>query len=154
MNAKVKAALRKKRPEEFLRAVMASFPYSQPRDFSHLTADGKLAVCCYCFALEMFSGGYLMVLENLPNWTNDIVESLRRIEAAPYTEQFEKVLRVAKANRLAPFSDTDWSEYLGKHPEFEREEVRDYEHVVDVVADRLRAYIKKNASTFAGNNPA
>jgi hypothetical protein len=149
MSPKIQGALKKKKPNDLLQALMGAIPYAQPSDFPRLNSNGKLIVCCHCFAFEMFSGGYLMVLENLPEWTNEIVESLRRIGAEPYAERFAKVVRLAKKNRLAPFSDTDWSEYLEKHPDFELEMVRDYERVVDVVADRLRAYIQKHASTFA-----
>jgi hypothetical protein len=149
VNAKIQEALNKTRPVDSLQALIAAIPYTQPSDFSRLSADGKLIVCCHCFAFEMFSGGYLKVLENLPDWTDEIVKSLRGIRAEPYAEGLAKVIRIAKKNRLAPFSDTDWSEYLEKHPEFELETVRDYERALDVVADRLRDCIRKNASTFA-----
>jgi len=149
MNPKIQAALQKQNSPEFLTALVASLPYSGPQDFSRLGPEKKLVVCCNCFALEMLSGGYLLVLDRLPEWTDKILKSLQRIGAEPYATEFGKVVRIAKTNKLRPFSDTAWDEFLEKHPTFERETVRDYERVVEVIADRLRAYVKKHASAFA-----
>jgi hypothetical protein len=154
MNAKIRAALKKKNAGEFLDALMASFQYSAPDDLQRLSRDGKLVVLCNCFAFEMFSGGYLHVVDNLPDWASDILKSLRRINAAPYAEGFAKVLRIAKANRLAPYTDTEWWDYLEAHPGFERETVRDYARAVDVVAERLREYIQKHEATFGADGAA
>jgi len=149
MNPKIQAALKKKDSVEFLSAILASFSYSRPQDFAGLSRDGKLAVCCYCFALDMFSGGYLMVLDRLPEWTADILKSLKRIGAEPYATEFGRIVRIAKRNKLQPFTDTEWDDYLEKHPGFQLETVRDYERVTDVVATRLRAYVKKRGPAFA-----
>jgi hypothetical protein len=149
MNQKIQAALKKKDSAEFLRAIRRSFPYSRPQDFAGLSRDGKLAVCCDCFALDMFSGGYLIVLDRLPKWTEDILKSLKRIGAEPYATEFGKIVRIAKQNKLRPFADTEWDDYLKKHPGFELATVRDYERVTEVVATRLRAYVKKRGSSFA-----
>ncbi len=142
MNSQIQAALKKEKPDEFLRALMAAIPYSKPLDFQKLNADERLIVCCNCFAWEMFSGGYICVLEHLPEWTSEIMKSLRRIRAVPYSDRFAKVVRLARANHLMPFSDSDWSDYLARHPKFELETVRDYERVVDVVARCLRSHLK------------
>jgi hypothetical protein len=154
MNPRIQAALKKKNAGDFLNALRAAFDYSVPDDLERIGRDGKLAVLCNCFAFEMFSGGYLQVVDNLPDWADDILQSLRRINAAPYAEGFARVLRIAKANRLAPYSDTEWWDYLEAHPEFEKETVRDYAAVVDVVGERLREYIQKHEATFGGDAAA
>ena len=154
MNARIQAALKKKKTDDFLNALRAAFNYSVPDDLERIGSDGKLAVLCDCFAFEMFSGGYLQVVDNLPEWANDILQSLRRINAVPYAEGFARILRIAKANRLAPYSDTEWWDYLEAHPGFEQETYRDYARAVDVVAERLREYIQKHEATFGAGHTA
>ena len=87
MNPKIQAALQKQNSPEFLTALVASLPYSGPQDFSRLGPEGKLVVCCNCFAFEMLSGGYLLVLDRLPEWTDKILKSLQRIGAEPRTKR-------------------------------------------------------------------
>jgi hypothetical protein len=155
MKSKLKTALKKRKPNEFLDALMACFPYSQPSDFRSLSADGRLVVCCNCFAYEMFSGGYWKVLANLPEWADEIVKSLKRIKASPYAETFAKVVRKAKAEGLVFTDETDWCAFSTRHGDFATETARDYWDAVDVVARNLRDYISKHASTFgkdAGHN--
>jgi hypothetical protein len=55
-------------------------------------------------------------------------------------------------HRLRRSSEADWERYeayLVQHPTFELEAVRGYERVVEVVAARLRAYVKKHPFSVA-----
>jgi hypothetical protein len=148
MTPKLKAALKKQKPNEFLDALIACFPYSQPSDFHSLSADGRLVICCRCFGYEMFSGGYAQALTNLPEWADEIVKSLKKIKATPYAETFAKVVRKAKAEGLAFTDETDWCAFSARHGDFRKETSRDHYDAVDVVARCLRDYIQKHASTF------
>ena len=154
MTSELQAALKKRRPNEFLDALRACFPYAQPSDFPHLSADGKLVVCCNCFAYEMFSGGYSLALTNLHDWADEIVKSLRTIKASPYAETFAKVVRKAKSEGLAFTHETDWCAFSTRHGDFAKETTRDYWGAVDVVARCLRDYISKHASTFGNDDAA
>ena len=153
MTPQVRAAMKKKEPNEFLAAFMACFPYSRPSDFPRLSTDGKLVVCCNCFAYEMFSGGYAMALTNLPEWADQIVKGLKTIKASPYAETFAKIVRKAKSEGLAFTGETDWCAFSTRHGDFATETARDYRDAVDVVARCLRDYIHKHASTFGNNMP-
>jgi hypothetical protein len=148
MTSQLKDALKKRKPNEFLDGLMGCFPYSQPSDFNSLSADGRLVVCCNCFAYEMFSGGYAQALTNLPEWADKIVKSLRKIKATPYSQTFAEVVRKAKAEGLAFTHETDWCAFSSRHGDFVEETVRDYYDAVDVVARCLREYIQEHASTF------
>jgi hypothetical protein len=129
---------------------MECFPYAQPSDFPQLSADGKLVVCCHCFAYEMFSGGYGRVLTNLPEWADAIANSLRTINASPYSETYANVVRMAKSEGLAFTDETDWCAFSTRHGDFAEETARDYFDAVDIVAGRLREYVEERASTFGG----
>jgi hypothetical protein len=153
MHQKIQAALEENDPVEFLGAVMALFPYSHPQDFAGLNAEGKLAVCCYCFALDMFSGGYLIVLDRYPvEWVKEMLKSLTCIGAEPYATEFAEIVRIEEKHRLRRDFKVDWERYeayLAQHPSFELEAVRGCERVVEVVAECLRAYVTKHPSSFA-----
>ena len=148
MNAQIAIALKKKEPNEFIYALADSFPYRRPADFAKLSAEGKLVICCHCFALEMFSGGYRQVISNLPEWSEEIVRSLRAIRAVPYAETFAGVVQKAKAEGLALSDQTDWCDFCERHHDFREDTVRDYKTVVEVVARGLREYIVQHESAF------